>query len=69
VESPDEYLTCEELAALLKVPVKTVRAWRRNGSAPPSGKFGRHVRFRRADVDEWAAQRVGALSRTAAGKR
>ncbi len=50
-----EWLTTEELAAHLKVPVPTVRAWRHNGSGPEGVRLGSHVRYRRASVGAWIA--------------
>ncbi len=51
----DEWSTSEELAAWLKVSVSTVRDWRLQGRGPVGRKVGRHVRYRRADVEEWIA--------------
>jgi excisionase family DNA binding protein len=53
----DELLTEQELATLLKVAVRTVRRWRVEGSGPPALRIGRVVRYRRADVDRWLAQK------------
>jgi excisionase family DNA binding protein len=50
----DEYLTEAEVAALLKVTRGTIKRWRREGTGPPSLRFGRTVRYRRRDVDAWA---------------
>lgn len=50
-----EWLTTEELATLLKVPVPTVRAWRHNGSGPEGVRLGRHVRYRRTAIGAWIA--------------
>lgn len=55
----NEYLSPEQLAEFIQVPVRTVYRWRAAGDyGPPAAKFGRHVRYRRADVEAWAAQRV-----------
>jgi excisionase family DNA binding protein len=54
----DELLTEQELAALLKVSVRTVRAWRIEGTGPPSLRIGRGVRYRRRDVDTWLEQQA-----------
>jgi len=51
-----EWLGVEELAEWLDVPVRTVYAWRHKGLAPRGATFGRHVRFRRADVEIWIAE-------------
>lgn len=49
-----EYLTMEEAAALLRVPVATLRWWRSQGIGPPSHKFGRHVRYGKCRLLRWA---------------
>ena len=51
-----EFLTTEQLAELLQVPAQTVRAWRHYGTGPKGVRLGRHVRYRRADVDRWVDQ-------------
>lgn len=51
--TPSAFLTTEELAAYLKVPVPTVRMWRHNRTGPRGVRLGRHVRYRRTDVDRW----------------
>lgn len=53
-----EFLTVEDLARLLRVPKATVYRWRWSGDAPPGYTIGRHVRFRRTDVEAWLAQRA-----------
>lgn len=47
-----------ELSVLLGVPVGTLANWRSARTGPPFVKVGRHVRYRRGDVDEWVAARV-----------
>lgn len=50
-----EILTVEDLAAELQIPKQTIYNWR--AMFPPKGpkgfRVGRHLRFHRADVDEW----------------
>ena len=58
----DEFVTTEELAAELRVPVDTVHAWRYRGVGPPGVRIGRRVLYRRSDVDRWIAER--AVSQT-----
>lgn len=48
-----ELLTIAEAAALLRVPVATLRYWRHIGTGPQSFRVGRHVVYYRADVDAW----------------
>ncbi len=48
-----EWIGVDDLAAELKVPVRTIYAWRTKGRGPRAATFGKHLRFRRADVDAW----------------
>lgn len=49
----ERLLTVEEVAEWLGVPVGTIYAWRYRSTGPASYKVGRHVRFRREDVERW----------------
>ena len=49
----DEMLTIAEVAALVRVPVATLRYWRHLGAGPASFRIGRFVRYWRADVWAW----------------
>jgi excisionase family DNA binding protein len=48
-----EFFTPETLAEYLSVPVATCRKWRHNHEGPPGFRVGRHVRYRRRDVEAW----------------
>lgn len=48
-----ELLSPAQLAGELGVPVQTVYQWNYNGGGPVRLRVGRHVRYRRADVDAW----------------
>ena len=53
---PDpEFMTTDEVADLLRVSINTVYFWRQRGVGPRGYKFGKSLRFRRAEVLEWAA--------------
>ena len=52
----DEMLTIEEAAALLRVPVATMRYWRYCGTGPFSFKVARHVRYWRTNLILWRAE-------------
>lgn len=55
----DELLTVKQLAAFLQVPVSTVYAWRHTGDGPRGIRVsGRHVRYRRSDVEAFLDERV-----------
>ncbi|MDY7101494.1 MAG: helix-turn-helix domain-containing protein [Actinomycetota bacterium] len=56
--TPDELLTTDELAALLKVSKDTVHQWRRRAVGPPGITVGRYVRYRRTAVDRWLDERT-----------
>lgn len=45
------------VAERVGVPEQTVIAWRKKKTGPPYAKFGKHVRYRRADVDSWIASK------------
>lgn len=57
---PSEWIGIEQLAAELGVPVRTIYTWRSTGKGPRGAVFGKHVRFRRADVDAWIETRFDA---------
>lgn len=54
---PDPLMSTQDLAEYLGVPVGTVHVWRRDRNGPIGHRVGRHVRYRRDDVDEWLAGR------------
>ena len=47
-----------ELADYLDVPVKTLYAWRYRRECPLAFRVGRHLRYRRSDIQRWIQQRV-----------
>lgn len=51
--SADEVLTATETAGYLKVPLRTLDAWRYRRTGPAWLKVGRHVRYRRSDLDRF----------------
>src|SRR4051812_13003699 len=53
MSTADDYETPRELAARLKIPLKTLYAWRYRGEGPPALKVGRHLRYRARDVERW----------------
>lgn len=48
-----EFLTTGEVALLLRIPQATLYAWRYRGDGPPAYRLGRHLRWRRAEVEAW----------------
>lgn len=51
--NPDDLLTPEDLSTLLTVPKSTVYGWHSRGLGPVASKVGRHLRYRRREVDRW----------------
>ena len=62
----DEYLTLEEVARLLKVPLETVRTWRKRRPDFPGGRVGRHVRVEQLQIPRTPSS---AAWRSALGRR
>lgn len=54
-----EFLTVPELAELLRVDQRTLRALRHAGEVPAPIMIGTRPRWRRTDVDAWLAERGG----------
>ena len=51
------YMGTRELAAFLGLSPRTLDRYRVSGDGPPFHKFGNRVRYARADVEAWAAER------------
>lgn len=49
----EEFFSPETLAEYLDVPVRSVYGWRTTGTGPRGAKVGKHVRYRRSEVDRW----------------
>lgn len=58
-EMEDLWLTRPELAAREKLPVATLAQWASQGKGPRYARFGRHVRYRLADVIIWENAQFG----------
>jgi excisionase family DNA binding protein len=57
---PDRYLTPEDIASLLSVPLETVYQWRKKRTGPPGFRVGKHLRYDPAAVHHWIAERMAA---------
>ena len=51
-------LSAQQLADYLEVPIATLYAWRHRGEGPPGFRVGRHIRYRRTDVELWIRGRI-----------
>jgi predicted DNA-binding transcriptional regulator AlpA len=60
-------LNDEQTAAILKVAVKTMPAWRNRGLGPKYVKYGRVVGYRPSDIKQWVNNHVIDPSRKVAG--
>ena len=49
-----------QLAEELDVPVRTIYAWRTKNYGPRGATFGKHVRYRRSDVEAWIEAQLDA---------
>ncbi|HSV41638.1 MAG TPA: helix-turn-helix domain-containing protein [Nocardioidaceae bacterium] len=54
----DELLTMEEVAAVVRVPIATLRYWRHLGTGPRSFRIGRSVRYWRTEVALWLEEQT-----------
>jgi excisionase family DNA binding protein len=52
---PAEWISPEELATELGIPVKTIYQWRYRRTGPQAHRIGRHIRYRRRDIEAWLA--------------
>ncbi|MFD5897973.1 helix-turn-helix domain-containing protein [Streptomyces sp. NPDC060366] len=57
---PDRYLTPEDLAAMLAVPIETVYGWRKKRTGPTGFRVGRHVRYDPRTVADWITQQTAS---------
>lgn len=57
IDHPVEYLSTRGAADFLRLSPRTLEAYRVNGTGPAFHRFGGVVRYRRSDLDEWAAAR------------
>ncbi|MCK9331649.1 MAG: helix-turn-helix domain-containing protein [Candidatus Cloacimonetes bacterium] len=46
------FMTVQEVSRYLHVPVTTVRYWSRTGKLPSYKPFGRHIYFRKDEVND-----------------
>ena len=53
MQANQNFLSPTQLARYLSVPVATIYGWRHQGKGPPAAKLGNHLRYRKADVDDW----------------
>lgn len=59
-EDRESLLTVAEVAEYLAVPVRTIYAWRSRGEGPVGIRVGRHVRYRRASIEDFLERHTEA---------
>lgn len=58
----EQLMTLQDVAEYLKVPKSTLYSWRSKNEntgpteGPRSIKLGKHVRYRRSDVEDWLTE-------------
>lgn len=52
-------MTIDQLSDFTQIPKQTLYRWRSEGVGPPGLRLGRHVRYRRSDVDAWLGSPKG----------
>lgn len=57
-QRPGQLLKTDEASEYLGVPTATLRYWRSVGTGPQSGKLGRRVVYRRADLEGWLGEQL-----------
>ncbi len=54
-----QWLGVAELAEEIGIPVRTLYAWHSRGTGGPrAAKLGRHLKYRRSDVETWLESRL-----------
>lgn len=56
----EDFLTLSEVAAILRVPVNTLRWWRQRGEGPRFFKIGRHLVTTIGDLRDWIEEQKQA---------
>lgn len=49
----DALMTTDELSQYLQIPRATIYRWRQDRVGPKAVRVGKHLRWRRTDVDRW----------------
>jgi excisionase family DNA binding protein len=48
----------QAVADYLNLPLATLYAWKSQGTGPRVSKVGKHLRYRKSDVDAWLEQQA-----------
>ncbi len=58
----ETFLTTAEVAAILRTPESSLRAWRHAGKGPIAIKLGKRTVYAESDLVAWIAERRGAAA-------
>jgi predicted DNA-binding transcriptional regulator AlpA len=53
-------LLMDEVSALYRIPLETLKYWRKRGEGPPSYRLGKRVRYPKDELDLWISERKAA---------
>lgn len=62
-----DYLTVTEVSEMTRIPAGTLRWWRHRNEGPFSFRMGRHIFYRRSDVEAWIEKQREITGTKAAG--
>jgi predicted DNA-binding transcriptional regulator AlpA len=52
-ETNEPLLDLDWLSGFIDIPPRTIYNWRLRGEGPPAYRVGRHLRYRKSDVEDW----------------
>jgi excisionase family DNA binding protein len=52
-QEPDRLLTIDQVAEYTQLPKNTLYKMRSQGQGPRAARLGKHLRYRKSDVDAW----------------
>lgn len=58
VDELGDYLSVDELAQYLQLSKETIYHWRLEGTGPRATKLGKHLRYRRENIEAWLQART-----------
>jgi len=53
IAAMEKLWSTQELADFLGLPIQTIYQWRKRNYGPPGRRMGKHIRYRRAEVERW----------------
>jgi predicted DNA-binding transcriptional regulator AlpA len=53
IAAMEKLWSSQELADFLGLPIQTIYQWRKRNYGPPGRRMGKHIRYRRSEVERW----------------